>query len=246
MIFSCLGIVFIYFYWDENTATENLQTYRKEMRHKMSIENEKCLDNTDNISFLKSASLYKDSHIQHKKKTFKDLVTGLKESFNELKKKDVLYIGIIESITASSWGLFFFSWTPILNSLSPNNHVNVGFVYICFVMALIGGAMLYEIFLIKLKKNYYKTLLFSCIIQIISFLGVAVFSSFYIVLCFLAIINSLIGFTSPLFSIIKSVIIQEKYRSQLMSIFRVPLSIYVCILLLLTHYFSSSTVSFYL
>jgi hypothetical protein len=113
-------------------------------------------------------------------------------------------------------------------------------------MALIGGAILYEIFIIKLKKKFYNILFISIGIQIIFFIVIVYSRSFYISLISFAIVNGAIGFTSPLFSIIKSNIIQEKFRSQLMSLFRVPLNVFVIILLLLTHVFSPTKVIFYI
>lgn len=243
LLFSAVSIITISFLWDENTANDNIwHTKYSFLKARSAISQEERSLKQDNNDSFSISQVNNENNSNNK--TFSAFYNQLKDSLQELKKKEVLYIGIIESIMNSSWGLFLFSWTPLLNDLSIKNHVNVGFTYICFVMALIGGAILYEIFIIKLRKSYYKVLFVAILIQIICFLVIVYTRSFYICLINLAFVNGMIGFTSPLFSIIKSSVIIEKFRSQIMSLFRVPLNIYVITLLLMTHYLSSTKVRF--
>ena len=60
---------------------------------------------------------------------------------------------------------------------------------------------------------------------------------------FLALFNGLTGFYNPLNSIVKSNILEEKYRALLMNLFRVPLNTYVIIVLLTLRYMNSFTVA---
>jgi hypothetical protein len=236
MMFSIAAVISIIILWDENYSADI--DYRK----CSFIKNIRLTDEEKEASLVQSDKIEDELNA----KNLSNVYSNFKSSLNEFKKTEILFIGLIESITSSSWGIFFFFWTPVLTDLSPSNHINVGFTYICFVMALIGGAILYEIFIIKLKKKFYNILFISIGIQIIFFIVIVYSRSFYISLISFAIVNGAIGFTSPLFSIIKSNIIQEKFRSQLMSLFRVPLNVFVIILLLLTHVFSPTKVIFYI
>lgn len=234
MIFSFAAVISIFLLWEENSSSDDNRKFSF-------VKTNRVIDEEKEASLVKSDRI--EDELQQSK-TLSNVYKNFKLSLQELKKKEILFIGIIESIISSSWGIFFFFWTPVLTDLSPSDHINVGFTYICFIMALIGGAILYEIFIIKLKKQFYKILFISIGIQIIFFIVIVYSRSFYICLISFAIVNGAIGFTSPLFSIIKSNIIQEKFRSQLMSLFRVPLNVYVIILLLLNHFFSPTKVRY--
>lgn len=167
----------------------------------------------------------------------KDIYKNFKDCFSEFKKENVLYLGITEAIVQSSFSIFIFAWTPILLKLSPLGELNYGTAFICFVLSLICGAIIYDILLIKLKYNYFKVLFGSLILQFFCFTFILVSRSFYLCLLVFAVINGNLGFVSPLLSIIKSNIIVEKYRSQIMTIFRVPLYLISMILLLINYYY---------
>lgn len=78
-----------------------------------------------------------------------------KESFKELKKIDVLCIGLIEGIAITALNIFLFSWTPILKQ-STSGKINEGFIYILMVLTMIIGTKLYEVLIIYLNYDYYK------------------------------------------------------------------------------------------
>jgi hypothetical protein len=71
------------------------------------------------------------------------------ESIQELKQRDVLSIGLIESIYQAVFNVYLFIWTPILQisklNLNEDSNINVGFIYICFVLMLIIGAKFFEV-----------------------------------------------------------------------------------------------------
>lgn len=149
-----------------------------------------------------------------------------KEALNEFKKRDVLTIGIIESLWQAVLNIFIFAWTPILQSTTTSNF-NPGMVFISFVLMIIMGTKLYEVFGIYLKTNLFLSLAMSILIEIIAF-GVVLFSdNFLVSYIFLSVINGICGFFQPVNSIIKAKLLKEKVRALLMSIFRIPLNIYV-------------------
>ena len=163
-------------------------------------------------------------------------------AFNELKKMDVLCIGLIEGIAMACLNIYLFSWTPILKQSTPGG-MNVGFIFTSMVLTMIVGTKSYEVLIVYLKLDYYMSIA-GCMF----FQGLLLFLTYYIegFLCrmiFLALFNGLTGFYNPLNSIIKSNILVEKYRALLMNLFRVPLNTYVIVVLLTLRYMNSFTVA---
>lgn len=157
------------------------------------------------------------------------------EACKELKKRDVLCVGIAESIFQADLNIYLFAWTPLLLASTPTG-INVGFIFTCFVIALILGTTVFEIFILHLRCKYYNAIACTLFIEFIAFLLVYYVDSFLLRTIFLASINGISGFYNPLNSIIKSKILVEKYRALLMSIFRIPLNFYVIIVLLSIRY----------
>jgi hypothetical protein len=152
------------------------------------------------------------------------------EAFSELKKREVLSMGIIESLFQAVVNIYLFAWTPILQN-STYMGINVGFIFTCFVTTMIMGTKIYEIFMIYLKCEYYISISVSLLIELLLFFFVSYIDNFLIRLILLAGINGVTGFINPLNSIIKSRILVEQHRATLMSIFRIPLNFYVIIVL---------------
>ena len=143
----------------------------------------------------------------------------------ELKKKEVLCIGLIESIYQGVLSIFIFAWQPVLES-SINKPINPGFIFTCFVISLILGAGLFEIFTIYIKSNYYKLIVNLLLIVLVIFLNIYLINNFLIRLILCAFFNGSTSFFNSLLSIIKSQLLVEKHRALLMNIFRIPLNIY--------------------
>jgi len=154
-----------------------------------------------------------------------------KEAFMELKKREVLTMGIIESTWAAVLSIFIFAWTPILKS-STQFEFNPGMVFFCFVMAIISGTKLYEIFVIHLRSNVFICMFFVLLVEILAFLILYSFNIFYVRFLMCIIINGICGIYQPINSIIKAKILKEKYRALLMNLFRVPLNLYVVFVLI--------------
>lgn len=148
------------------------------------------------------------------------------EAVKELKKREVLTVGIIESLYQAVLNIFIFAWTPILQR-STDSEFNPGMIFIHFVFLIIVGTKLYEILIIHLKGNLYLAVSLALAIEIFCFGIIYVKDSFEVRFIMCACINGICGFYLPSNSIIKSKILPEKYRSLLMSLFRVPLNIYV-------------------
>ena len=163
-------------------------------------------------------------------------------AFSELKKREVLSMGIIESLFQAVLNIYLFAWTPILQNSTDIKNINVGFIFTCFIFAMILGTKLFEIFIIYLKAGYYTSMSIVLFIELVIFFMISYIDSFLVRLILLAAINGISGFLFPLNSVIKSRILVEEYRATLMSIFRIPLNLYVIIVLICLRYMNPFSV----
>lgn len=168
--------------------------------------------------------------------------TQYTEALEELKKREVLTVGIIESLWQAVLNIFIFAWTPILQS-TTTSQINPGMVFISFVLMIITGTKLYEVFNIYLKFNLFLSMSGAILVETISFCVVLTSGEFYISYIFLATINGICGFYQPVNSIIKAKLLKEKVRALLMNIFRIPLNIYVVSALVFLRNLNPDTVS---
>jgi MFS family permease len=166
----------------------------------------------------------------------------INEAMTEFKKVDVLCIGLIEGIAMACLNIYLFSWTPILKQSTPGG-MNVGFIFTAMVLTMIVGTKSYEVLIVYLQLDYYISIAGCLFLQGLLLFLTYYFESFLARLIFLALFNGLTGFYCPLNSIIKSNILIEKYRALLMNLFRVPLNVYVIIVLLTLRYMNSFTVA---
>ena len=166
----------------------------------------------------------------------------LKEASQELKKVNVLCIGLIEGIALAVLNIFLFSWTPILKQSTPGG-MNVGFIYTTMVLTMIVGTKSYEVLIVYCNLDYYMSITGCVFIQGVLLYICYVDDRFLARMIYLALFNGLTGFYNPLNSIVKSTIIIEKYRALLMNLFRIPLNIYVIVVLLTLRYMNPFTVA---
>ena len=174
-----------------------------------------------------------------KKSTFWEQLKGASK---ELKKMEVLCIGLIEGIALGCLNIYLFSWTPILKQSTPGG-MNVGFIFTGMVLTMIVGTKSYEVLIVYLQCDYYMSITGCLFLQ-----GILLFLTYYVDsflarMIFLSLFNGLTGFYNPLNSIVKSNILVEKYRAFLMNLFRVPLNTYVIVVLLTLRYMNSFTVA---
>ena len=174
-----------------------------------------------------------------KKENFWSQLNG---SLKELKKVNVLCIGLIEGIAMACLNIYLFSWTPILKQSTPGG-INVGFIFTSMVLTMIVGTKSYEVLISYLNFDYYMSITGCILLQGLLLYLTYYIDSFFARMIFLALFNGLTGFYNPLNSIVKSNILVEKYRAFLMNLFRVPLNIYVIVVLLTLRYMNSFTVA---
>ena len=154
------------------------------------------------------------------------------DALQELKKRDVLSVGIIESLWMACLNLFIFVWTPILQETTETGEMNVGFIFFTFVIMLIVGTLLFELLVIYLRMDYYWGFFVSLFTEFIGMGIVYLVPSFSLRMICLSFVNLCGGFFPPINSIIKSKILIEKYRATLMNIYKIPPNIYFIVVLL--------------
>jgi MFS family permease len=115
--------------------------------------------------------------------------SSFREALNELKKRDVLSIGIIESLFQACLNLFIFSWTPLLQRSTSFTEINIGFIFVCYVIMLIIGTAIFELFIISMKFSYYPSMLAALFIDMLMWYLIYMIDSFVPRMIFLSIIN---------------------------------------------------------
>lgn len=157
------------------------------------------------------------------------------EALQELKKREVLSVGISESLTLAVQNLFMFLWTPVLLS-SYDGPINIGFIFICLVSSIILGTKIFELSVIYMKTSLY-VLLSTVLFCMFAAMGtIYLIPSFPVRVLLFSAFNGFAGVFQPLYSFIKYKILIEKHRTLLMNIFRIPLNAYVILVLLLLKY----------
>ena len=170
------------------------------------------------------------------------IMAQMKGALREFKKGEVLGIGLIEGIVMACLNMFLFSWTPILKQ-STSGGMNPGFIFTSMVLTMIVGTKICKLLIVYLYCDYFISITGCLFLQGIFLILTYYKDSFLERLIFLCAFDGLIGFYNPVNSVIKSKILVEKYRALLMNLFRVPLNIYVIIVLLTIRYINSFTVA---
>ena len=157
-----------------------------------------------------------------KKSTYDSFFIACKE----LKKRNVLTVGIVESIWNACLNLYIFIWTPVLKETSSTGEMNVGFIFIVMVIMTIVGTLIFELLVIHLHLKYYPAYCLALTYESFAFYMIYRTNDFTIRMILFSSLNIVSGFYPPLNSIVKSKILVEKYRATLMNIFKIPVSIY--------------------
>lgn len=111
------------------------------------------------------------------------------EALQELKKRDVVSIGVIESLFQACLNLFIFSWTPLLQLSTIYPEINVGFIFVCYIIMTVIGTAIFEFFIIIKKSSYYPSMVTSLFLGTTMWYLVYSIDSFFLRMIFLSIIN---------------------------------------------------------
>lgn len=156
---------------------------------------------------------------------------GLREILHDPK---ILMLGIIQTIIESVMYIFVFLWTPILMPAQPP----LGMVFACFMVAIMIGSSIYAILLAKGYKA--EDTLKIILVIVTSSMLVCCFAASpdrglpQIIIIYVAflILEVALGMYFPAMSYLKSQIIPEGHRANVMNWFRVPMNMITCTVLL--------------
>ena len=114
---------------------------------------------------------------------------SFKDAAEELKQRDVLCIGIIESIYAAALNLYIFIWTPVLQMSTKDGELNVGFVFVVFVIMTLVGTAMFELLVINIKTKYFFSMVLSLTLEACCFFVIYFWESFTVRLVFISLID---------------------------------------------------------
>ena len=166
----------------------------------------------------------------------------LLEVLLELKKVDILCIGLIEGLVMACLNIYIFSWTPILKQSTPGG-MNVGFIYMAMALALVIGSKFYEILIVYLSFDYYTTITINLFLQGLFLFLVYYINGFFWRMIFLSLFNGMFGLYAPLKSSINSDILNERNKFTIMSLFSIPTNVYVIVIFLHLNYMNCFTLA---
>lgn len=154
---------------------------------------------------------------------------GLRVIFND---PIILLLGLVQSMFESIMYIFIFLWTPVLDSAGQ---WPLGLVFSCFMVCIMIGS---SINTLLLNRNYCPStiLLITLLCSVVSMItcslstGVAFFSPFASFVAFLLYEIS-VGMYFPAMGYLRSQVIPESLRANIMNWFRVPLNIITCAVL---------------
>jgi len=142
-------------------------------------------------------------------------------------------LGLVQSLFEASMYVFVFGWTPVLTSyvaeISDPSYGLHGLIFSCFMVCVMLGSGLFSLVLNYLKcEVFYKITL---LIAALSFFLAASFQNGYTSFFAFVVFETCVGVHFPSIGTLRSRYIPEESRSAVMNFFRIPLNIFVIIIL---------------
>lgn len=176
--------------------------------------------------------------------------TTLKEQFSLAMQAissdpSVALLGAMQSLFEASMYTFVFLWTP---ALSPHNEkIYHGFIFACFMTACMGGSSLASILMNNFKVEKYMKYVFglSALTFTVPFFchlfasdkgsGEGITTAGEIQLVFFCVFEVLVGIFWPSMMTMRAHYVPEDLRSTILNFFRIPLNLFVCVILSNVH-----------
>jgi len=158
---------------------------------------------------------------------------GLRVIFND---PIIFLLGVVQSMFESIMYIFVFLWTPVLDSVG---HWPLGLVFSCFMVCIMIGSSMNTLLLNRNVRPSTILLITSCcsavsMITCSISTGVTFSSPFASFLAFL-LLEASIGMYFPAMGYLRSQVIPESLRANIMNWFRVPLNVITCAVLYKLH-----------
>ncbi|VAH68777.1 unnamed protein product [Triticum turgidum subsp. durum] len=153
----------------------------------------------------------------------KDLMSQFKVAAKAIASDEkIALLGAIQSLFEGSMYTFVFLWTP---ALSPNDEdIPHGFIFATFMLSsMLGSSIASRLLARKMKVEGYMQIVFA-VSAFTLFLPVATSLGF-------CTFESCVGIFWPSIMKMRSQYIPEEARSTIMNFFRIPLNLFVCVVL---------------
>jgi len=179
-----------------------------------------------------------DENYGNRKSNFSgSCMEGLRIIFGD---ENVFVLGTIQSILESCMYIFVFMWTPVLD-VPGRAGLPLGMVFACFMVCIMVGSSLYNI--ISSWGHTQEDVLKYCLLMISSSMAICCFTAgpdpsmiqTIITFCSFLILEVAIGMYFPVISYLRSQVIPESHRANIMNWFRVPMNCLTCGALLCLH-----------
>ena len=161
------------------------------------------------------------------------ILAGAKKGFDVIQNDQrVMYLGLCQSLFEGAMYSFVFLWTPALTfGLSgKDKELPFGLIFACFMTAVMGGSLLFS-YLLKEKSLEELPIYIHGSATVASFLT-ALFTGNQYLTCFTFVVfEGVCGCFFPTFGTLRGTYIPEDTRTTVMNLFRIPLNLYVVILL---------------
>jgi len=184
-----------------------------------------------------------------------NMLSSLQKGF-ELISSDsrIAALGMAQSCYEGAMYTFVFMWTPALKSVEETDAEDrgetlpestsqyLGLIFAVFMVCVMVGSSIFKLLAAK-RENLFRIPLYMHLVATISMACITLFlSNKFIVYTMFLVFEATVGIFYPSYGMIKSEKIPEDIRSAVMNIFRIPLNIFVVLLLLKVKYLSSEAV----
>lgn len=174
-----------------------------------------------------------------------NMFSSLNKGFDFIRTDSrIAALALAQSCFEGAMYTFVFMWTPALKSeqeyradeaglVDPEStNEYLGLIFSVFMTCVMVGSSAFKLVAIK-KEHIYKVPLLLHLIAAITMFSVAFFIDFKDIVYFMFLLfEIMVGLFYPSYSVIKSEKIPEDIRSSVMNIFRIPLNLFVVVLLL--------------
>jgi MFS family permease len=174
-----------------------------------------------------------------------NLLSSLSTGFDLIRKDSrIAALGLGQSCFEGAMYTFVFMWTPALKTTDENDSTSkfLGLIFAVFMVCVMIGSSIFKIFSSR-RDLLYKIPLFMHGTAFASMTIITLFlDNKIIVYSMFLVFEATVGLFYPSYGVIKSEKIPEDIRSAVMNIFRIPLNIFVVVLLLKIKFLSSRIV----
>jgi MFS family permease len=184
-----------------------------------------------------------------------DMFASLSKGFSLIRSDSrIAALGAAQSCFEGAMYTFVFMWTPALktelekvadeagDSSVETTSQYLGLIFAVFMVSVMVGSSVFSL----LSTSKAETMKIPLYLHGAAFVAMALITIFlenkFIVYCMFLVFETSVGLFYPAYGVIKSEKIPEDIRSAVMNIFRIPLNLFVVLLLLKIKYFSSETV----